>query len=120
VKLQQPDLFGNEPRELSDRQQAAYDLVCNTPGGVTADEVGANWHAIKGKHHPDVRCQFCADDGASVLRTKALAGKVVRRRGGQWEPSPADSATVTDPVRKPLREPSEAELQANPFVGLDE
>lgn len=117
MKLAQPDLFGNEPDEhgLTERQRAAWDLVRTTPGGVTADEVGASWHAHRGKHAEDQRCKFCAEEGASVLRSKALYPLVVRRRSGQWQPrNAADVHTAPEP--RP--EPTDAELAANPFAGL--
>lgn len=78
-------------KPLTARQQSAWDIVRLTAGGSTADEVGAAWHHARGKHNPDERCKFCAEEGASVLRSKALAPLVVRRRGGRWEPrDPAD------------------------------
>ena len=73
--------------QLTERQRAAYDLVRSTVGGVTADEVGARLHALKGRHPDDVRCQWCAREGLSVLRSVAVAPLVVRRRvSGRYEP----------------------------------
>lgn len=94
MKLAQPNLFGDEPDEhgLTERQRAAYDHIRHTPGGATADEVGAHLHARKHKHAADVRCRFCAEEGASVLHSKALGPLVIRRRGGHWQPrNPADA-----------------------------
>lgn len=118
MSLAQPDLFGNEPRVnergLTERQQAAYDLV--TRGGATSDEVGANWHAIKSKHAADQRCRFCADEGASVLHSKALAPLVIRKRGGIWQPR-----NPSDVVRAPstgLIATSEQDPDLNPWADL--
>jgi hypothetical protein len=77
-------------RELTDRQRLAYDYVCATPGGVTADEVGA-WlhahrHAEQRPHRTSERCLHCARDGRRVLTSVAVEPLVVRRRGGKYEP----------------------------------
>lgn len=115
TKLLQPNLFGEEPHELTDRQQAAWDLVRATDGGATADEVGAAWHAIKGKHAADVRCRFCAEEGASVLRSKALHDKVIRRRNGVWQPrNPEDAETAASGVIAT----NEPDQSLNPFADL--
>lgn len=97
---EQPQLFGpttDPTAELTERQRHAYQQVCATPGGAGADEVGAAWHEHRGKHGRDDRCQWCAKDGASVLRSKALAPLVTRRRGGSWQPrNRADAASSPD------------------------
>ena len=77
-----------KPGRLGDKQAFALDLVRQAGhDGVTAEEVGAAWHAHKGKHPVDRYCDWCLDTGRSVLQTKALRGLVVRRRiSGRWEP----------------------------------
>jgi hypothetical protein len=76
-------------RPLRPRQQAVVDLVAGTPGGVTADEAGAMLHSLKAgrwAHGADERCVFCGRDGTAVLRSKAVAPLVVRRRvSGRYE-----------------------------------
>lgn len=116
--MSQLDVFGGhtrDPGELTDRQQHAYDLVRTSPGGATADEVGAAWHAARGKHGPDERCKWCAEEGASVLRSKGLAPLIVRRRNGHWEPrNPEDTETRTSG----LIATSEPDPSLNPFADL--
>lgn len=65
--------------ELTPRQQAAYTLIA-TNDGVTADQVGANWHAIRGRHAAASRCEWCHTEGVSVVRTVALRPLVTYRR----------------------------------------
>lgn len=78
-----------EPK-LTPRQQAAWDLVRSTPGGVHAATVGANWHALTNRFDP----AYQREDGLSVLRSKALRPLVIRRKAtGKWEPrNPNDRA----------------------------
>lgn len=68
-------------KELTGRQQLAFDYV-RERGGVTADEVGAWLHAHRDKrpHSVDVRCDYCARDGRSVLTSKALGPLVTYKR----------------------------------------
>lgn len=124
TELVQPTLIDippvEKPRELTERQQLAYEYVRITPGGVTADEVGAWLHAHKPPeqrpHGVDQRCIYCTRDGRSVLTSVAVSPLVIRRRGGKYEPrNKADRAREIEQ----RREPTEAELAANPFAGLD-
>ena len=119
MKPAQLDLDGHapDPDGLTAIQRAAYTLVCGSPGGATADEVGASRHADRGLHPADQRCRFCGETGDGILRSKTLAPLVIRRRGGMWQPrDPRDAVRPAEPER----EPSEAELRANPFVGLEQ
>lgn len=87
----QLDVFGGEniaatapkQRELGKRQQFALQLIRDNDG-LTSDEVGARIHAWRGKHHPDSRCDFCGQEGKSVLRSLRARGLVVRRQSGEW------------------------------------
>lgn len=77
---------GANGKPLTEKQQHGYDLVRSTPGGITADELGAVFHADRGKHHPDSRCEFCTSEGLGVLDSKAVGPLVVRRRAsGRYE-----------------------------------
>lgn len=72
---------------LTDRQRLAWDHICSVPGGVTADEIGAYLHAhSKRPHSVDERCNWCAQTGLDVIRSKALAPLVVKHHGGLIEP----------------------------------
>lgn len=84
--------------QLTIRQRFVFDHVCNTAGGLTADEVGALLHARRGKHSVDLRCRFCASDGSDVLRSKALKPLLRRVRAtGVWLPrDPELAAHVPD------------------------
>lgn len=91
--IEQPNIFGQAStiaangKPLTPRQQRAFDLVRSTPGGITADELGAQLHADAGKHHPDSRCNWCVQTGKDVLDSKAVGPLVVRRRvSGRYEP----------------------------------
>lgn len=64
---------------LTERQQAAYDLI-KARHGVTAGQIGANWHAIRGKHSADGRCDYCETDGRDVCQSRALKPLVTYRR----------------------------------------
>jgi hypothetical protein len=67
------------PPVLTERQQAAYDLIAASDG-VDAGTIGSNWHALRGKHAADARCDYCDTDGRDVVRSKALAPLVTYRR----------------------------------------
>lgn len=81
---------------LHERQQAGYDYV-RAHAPVTADEVGANQHARRGKHAADERCRYCAMEGKSILRSKALRPLVMRRKDGTWVPRDPKDAAATSP-----------------------
>lgn len=72
--------------QLTPRQQLAFDYL-QANDGVSADEVGAWLHAHRDRRpHPvGERCDWCAKDGLSVLRSKGLAPLVTfrRSRGGR-------------------------------------
>ena len=115
-----PDfLLKRKEKPLRPRQQLAFDYV-RERDGVTADEVGAFLHAHRDKrpHSVDARCDWCARDGRSVLTSVALKPLVTYRRapGGRLY----IARNREDRVRAAVveREPTEAELQANPFAGL--
>lgn len=113
-----PNAPESKVKPLSERQQALYELVRRTPDGVTRDQAGALMHSMKeGRwaHPADERCDYCVRDGRAALRASALKPLIVGRRDGRWY--------LRDPknrvrVEEPRREPTEAELQANPFAGL--
>lgn len=111
--------LGRAAKPLTHRQQLAFDYV-RERDGVTVDEVGAFLHAHRDKrpHGVDARCDFCARDGSSVLRSVALKPLVTYRRasGGRLYIARDKRDCVRAPVTE--REPTEAELQANPFAGL--
>lgn len=107
-------------RPLKPRQQLAWEYV-RERDGVTADEVGAWLHAHKDRrpHGVDERCEWCARDGRSVLQSKALKPLVTYRRDERLG-RVYIARNREDRVRapEPIREPTEAELAANPFAGL--
>jgi hypothetical protein len=72
--------------KLTPRQALAFQLVKVAPNGTTAEWLGAELHARKGKHPVAEPCQWCESEGLSVLRSKALRPLVIRRRTGLWEP----------------------------------
>ncbi len=68
---------------MTPNQLVAWQLICSTPGGVYADEIGAKVHT----HDDDQRCEYCATTGTSLCRSKRLRGLVIRRKGTRrWEP----------------------------------
>jgi hypothetical protein len=92
----QPTLF-KAPKpvavNLKPNQQTAWDLIRSTPGGVTADEIGAAIH-----QHTDQRprCDYCTLAGRQTATSVALKELVVYRRASRkYEPrNPADRAVV--------------------------
>lgn len=76
-------------RPLTPDQEEALRLVRETPGGVTADEVGACLHerlTTRWQHPADQRCNFCASRGKQVLKSKGLRPLVIMRRASsRWE-----------------------------------
>lgn len=102
VTVEQPDLLGAvhtigaNGRPLKPAQQVAYNLVRDTPGGVTADEVGAALHerlTTRWQHPADQRCLYCGDRGKQVLGSKAVGPLVIRRKGGKYELRNPESTT---------------------------
>jgi len=82
-------------RALSEKQQRGYDLAKSTPGGITADELGAIEHELRGKHHRDQRCDYCAMEGKGVLESVALKPLLIRRReSGRYEPRDGSGTPV--------------------------
>jgi hypothetical protein len=75
-------LFRLEPR-LTSRQRLVLDCVRDSgPDGVDPAEIGAYLHAQRtaAGHPAGERCNWCKQDGAAVLRSKALGQLVKRRR----------------------------------------
>lgn len=72
-------------RPLTVKQGRVLDLVKYAPGGLTAEQVGAQLHADRGRHSADRRCDWCSSEATGVLRSKGLRGLVIRRRTGRWE-----------------------------------
>lgn len=94
----QPALF-TTPKPLTNRQQhALHQLQAAGHAGLTADQVGVEWHAAKGAHSADRRCDFCSSTGNELLRALRKRGLVKQRRDGSgtWVanglPEQADSA----------------------------
>lgn len=95
--------LGATGKPLSEKQQRGYDLARDTPGGITADELGALEHERKGKHHRDQRCTFCTDEGRGVLESKAVGPMVVRRRAsGRYEPRDGSGTPAVEMLSSPL------------------
>ena len=103
-------LTGKETRpELRPRQRFVLELLREHPDGLHADEIGAEIHAGRGRHHTDVRCPYCTTEAHGVLRSKALAPLVVcRRKSRLWQLRKPDTTsdaqnapTVADPCVAP-------------------
>lgn len=112
--IEQPDIdgtvhtIGATGKPLTEKQQRGYDLARSTPGGVTADELGALEHARRGKHHPESRCEFCTSEGMGVLDSKAVGPLVVRRRAsGRYEPRDGSGTTAVPERYQPSSQVSE-------------
>lgn len=121
MKVEQTTLDGravtiSNGKQLTARQQLAYDMVRAADRGVDADEIGAALHQIRGKHHADARCRFCGDEGRAVLTSVALKPLVTRKRAtGRWHPrNPADAPTR----HSGLIATSEPDPTLNPFADL--
>lgn len=108
-------------KPLTRNQQLAFDYI-RERDGVTADEVGAFLHAHRDKrpHGVDARCDWCARDGRSVLTSKALKPLVTYRRAPGGHLYIARDRADRIRAAEPVREPTEAELRANPFAGLEQ
>lgn len=83
----QPSLFRPlnpvpHPGDWTNDQRTAWELICSTPRGVYADELGARVHA----HDDDERCEDCARRGLQLYRSVAVAPHVIKRRTGKIEP----------------------------------
>lgn len=107
-------------KPLTFKQQLAWDYI-RERDGVTADEIGAWLHAHRDRqpHGVDERCDWCARDALSVLRSKAIQPLVkyrLDRELGRLYVVRDAKDRVRPP--EPIYEPTEAELQANPFAGL--
>lgn len=113
---QQQALFA-EPVKLTARQQAAVDYLA-AHDGVPADEIGAALHERRGKHDAGDRCGFCATEGRSVLKSKAVRPLVTYRRheGGRLYLL-RDPATRSKPLSG-LIATSDPDPATNPFAGL--
>jgi hypothetical protein len=106
--VEQSTIFGDtrtvaaNGKPLTRDQQTAWDMVSETVGGVTADEVGALLHsrlATRWAHPADQRCVYCGTRGNQVLRSVALRPLVVRRRvSGKWEPRERQPAPPLEPL----------------------
>lgn len=116
MAAEQPHLFA--PPEavgrLRERQLLVYEFVRDHPAGVSADEVGAAIHHHRGRHGPDVRCQWCANEGTSVLlslRSEKNGRLVKRRRGdGLWVLREAQAAVSASLATEGGYDPSTAEI----------
>ena len=95
-----------EPPKLTPRQQAAFDYI-RDHDGVPADELGAHWHELRGKHPVGDRCRWCEGEGKSIVRTRALRELVTYRRTpegrlyvlrGTKPAAPVRSGTGYDPA----------------------
>lgn len=106
-------------KPLTSNQQLAFDYI-RERDGVTVDEIGAYLHAHRDKrpHGVDQRCEWCAKTGRQTVQSKALKPLVTYRRapGGYLyiARNPADRVRAPQPEY----EPTEAELAADPFIGL--
>lgn len=98
-------------RKLKPRQQHAYDWLRAQPGGVYADELGAHMH----RHADDQRCEWCARTGHELLRSKALAPLVIRRKSGLWQVR--DGGDAERPPAETVERVS-AHVPDDPFEGL--
>lgn len=108
------------PKPLSVNQQRAHDYLADHPAGVTVDEIGAYIHTFRDRnpHGVDVRCDWCAKAGRSVVTSKGLGPLVTFRRVPQGNLYRLRTAVERDQAAEPMPEPTEAELAANPFAGL--
>lgn len=120
--IEQPTLVDvpAAPKPLTENQQRAFDYI-RARDGVTVDEIGAYLHAHRAKrpHSVDDRCEWCAKTGRQTVTSKGLAPLVTYRRahGGNLYVA-RDPADVIRDEPEPVREPTEAELAADPFAGL--
>jgi hypothetical protein len=112
-------LFEKPAKPLTDNQQRAFDYI-RAHAGVTAEQIGAHLHSTRDERpHPVTDpCQWCEKSGRQTAESKGLKPFVTY--------SNVDGVRVYRPRRRedalrrpePVREPTEAELAANPFTGL--
>jgi hypothetical protein len=109
VTAEQTSIFGSgrtlvNGKPLTARQQAAFDYIRHAAYGATTVEVGQNWHSLRGKHSDEHVCQWCEKDGIHVLRSKALAELVTRKRAtGRFYCRRAEDALVDQAAPAPER-----------------
>lgn len=113
-------LFEKPAKPLKGNQARAWHYIRNAGEPVTAEQVGAYVHATRDKRpHPiDAPCKWCEKTGRQTAESKGLKLLVTY--------SNIDGVRVYRPRRRedalrreePAREPTAAELQANPFAGL--
>ncbi len=86
---------------LTTRQRIALEHVAEHQP-VSADEIGARLHAYRRQqgghgHSIDARCQFCAEEGNSMLRRLRELGLVRRKMRVGWVTvRPVDSGSQGD------------------------
>jgi hypothetical protein len=101
----QDALFTDQPlapmRALTARQAAIFQLICESPQGLTAPELGQLLHAQSRRHHADDVCEWCGQDGQRALREKAIRQRVIRRATGIYEPRIASDWTGRATLGKP-------------------
>ena len=74
---------------LTDRQQHALEDVKHAgPDGVDADQIGANWCALKGIHDAGTRCAYDGKSGRQVLDSLAAKGLVTYRKASRAKEIP--------------------------------
>jgi hypothetical protein len=85
-------LLPEAPPKLTDKQRYILDAVQRAgPDGLQADEAGALWCELHGRHSAGDRCQFDGSSGKAVLHSLRAKG-LVRYRGargqqaGAWLP----------------------------------
>lgn len=108
---EQPALFTvpEEPKLTVD-QQLVWDSLQAHADGLSADEVGAIVHASHGKHVAVDRCEWCGQRGLQLLRSKALAPLVIRRKKtGLYEPRNPDPRRAGSPPPGSI-DPATAEI----------
>lgn len=95
-------------------QEAVIGLWVAVRSFDPADELGAQFHADAGKHHPDSRCEWCTSAGKSVLESKAVGPLLVRRRAsGRYEPRDGSGTAVV-----PDRYQQTGELPGESFADI--
>lgn len=91
--MTQLGLLPTPPPRLTENQEHALNAVRSTPGGILADELGANIHERRLTdghvgHTAVSRCPYCHRDGTQMLQALKKKGLVTRRRKtGRWQPT---------------------------------